>query len=133
MVHDAFIKFTPDSDEGERGVGYLYRIVRNLAFDALKRRRVESRAHLVEPPEWTRPAGEASPEQYALHRDELRLVARALAGMPPEHRTALEMYRFEGCTLEEIATRLGVSVPTAHRNVRAALASIAEALNRAGT
>ncbi len=75
---------------------------------------------------------QASPEQHALHREELRLVARALDTLPAEQRTALEMYRLGGATLEEIAARLGISVATAHRHVRAAMARLAEELDRAG-
>lgn len=132
VVHDAFLKFSPVGADGERGVGYLYRIVRNLAFDVLKRRRIETRAQSADPPDWAQPVHEASPEQHAVHREELRLVARALDALPAEQRTALEMYRLGGSTLEEVATRLGVSVATAHRHVRAAMARVAEELDRAG-
>jgi len=132
VVHDAFIKFSPIGADGERGVGYLYRIVRNLALDVLKRRRVEARANTAEPPDWAQPSRQVSPEQHALHREELRLVARALDALPAEQRTALEMYRLGGATLEEIAARLGISVATAHRHVRAAMARLAEELDRAG-
>lgn len=133
VVHDAFLKFPRSGEEGERGIGYLYRIVRNLAFDTLKRRRLESRTRSGELPDWTMPASEASPEQHAIDREEVRLVARLLKELPPEQRLALEMHRFAGCTLEDVAARLGISVATAHRHVRAALARIAQELDRAGT
>jgi RNA polymerase sigma-70 factor (ECF subfamily) len=131
VVHDAFLKFPPATEEAERGIGYLYRIVRNLAFDSLKRRRLESRTQAGELPDWAQPAAEASPERHVIDRDEIRRVARLIDQLPPEQRKALEMYRFSGCTLEEIAARLGISVATAHRHVRAALARLAQELDRA--
>ncbi|WP_018389465.1 RNA polymerase sigma factor [Ancylobacter sp. FA202] len=132
VVHDAFLKFPPASEEAERGIGYLYRIVRNLAFDSLKRRRLESRTQSDALPDWAQPAPEASPERQLIDRDELRRMARLVSELPPEQRAALEMYRFAGCTLEEVAARLGISVATAHRHVRAALARLAQELDRAG-
>ncbi|WP_428031638.1 RNA polymerase sigma factor [Ancylobacter sp.] len=132
VVHDAFLKFPPDNGEAERGIGYLYRIVRNLAFDTLKRRRLESRTQSTELPDWALPAPEASPERRFIDREDIRRIARLMDELPPEQRTALEMHRFAGCTLEEVAARLGISVATAHRHVRAALARIASELDRAG-
>ncbi|TCK30880.1 RNA polymerase sigma-70 factor (ECF subfamily) [Ancylobacter aquaticus] len=132
VVHDAFLKFPSANEEAERGIGYLYRIVRNLAFDSLKRRRLESRTQSTELPDWAQPAPEASPERHVIDREEVRLLARLMNELPPEQRKALEMYRFAGCTLEEVASRLGISVATAHRHVRAALARIAQELDRTG-
>lgn len=132
VVQDAFLKFAPAApmaEAGTRGLGYLYRIVRNLALDALRRRKVEAKAQQEEPPSWSVPQPAATPEQQALVGEELRTVARILDELPPEMRVALEMHRLGGHTLEEVAAHLGISVATAHRHVRAALVRIAAGLD----
>lgn len=132
IVQDAYLKFAPAAGRpkaAEPALGYLYRIVRNLAFDTLKRRRIEAREARSEPRFWAMPTEVRTPEQGMLFCDEVRRVADILAGLPEETRTALEMHRFGGHTLEEIAERLGLSVATVHRHVRSALAAIAEGLD----
>ncbi len=44
VVQEAFVRFVPEAAQSpSRLKSYLYRIVRNLAFDARRRRRLESR------------------------------------------------------------------------------------------
>jgi RNA polymerase sigma-70 factor (ECF subfamily) len=149
VVQDAYIRFTATAGEaagrekasGERAggeaadggtriahpVAYLYRIVRNLAFD-WNRRRVTEGA-VADPAALDRvPAATASPEREALYRDELRVVAQALAELPERTRVAFEMHRLGGKTLREIATRLNISVGLAHQLVRDAMTHCAAAL-----
>ena len=88
--------------------GYLYRIVRNLAVDSLRRvLPLEAIADQI-------PLDRPSPEAEALHKDQLRIVTAALAELPERSRIALEMHRLEGCKLREIADRLGISITQAH-------------------
>ena len=54
------------------------------------------------------------PECSALYKDELKLVLEAMAELPERTRIALEMHRFGGCTLKEIAAALEISVTLAH-------------------
>ena len=62
--------------------------------------------------------------------DEVRIASEVLNSLPSEIRTAVEMYRFGGHTLDGIAQHLGISVATAHRHVRTAMMKIATALDR---
>ena len=94
--------------------------MRNLAFDVLKRRKVEKRAG-DDGPFWAVPHAEPTPEQSALFCDQVRIVADVLSSRPIEVRIAVEMHRFGGFTLEEVASHLGISVATAHRHVRSAI------------
>lgn len=47
-------------------------------------------------------------------RDDLRIVIDAMAELPDRTRLALEMHRFDGMKLKEIAAELGISVALAH-------------------
>lgn len=99
--------------------GYLARIVRNLAIDRLWRSRRENEtfvpdgeaalAHIV--------ADQPSPEQMALANDEYARLEAALAELPDRMRIAVEMSRFGGAKLREIAEELGVSITAAHELV----------------
>lgn len=133
IVQEAFLKFVPArtwADKPAQPVAYLYRIVRNLSLDFLRRKRLESRELREEMPYWTIPRAEATPEQRALFRDDIRRVSALLAEMPVDTRIAVEMHRFGGCKLDEVAAHLGVSVATAHRMIHTALVEIARRINR---
>ena len=132
IVQDAFLKFASAATAGspEQMLGYLYRIVRNLAFDVLKRRKVETREQQDGLPFWALPRGEATPEQNTLFCEEVQCVARVMADLPVDMRIAVEMHRFGGHTLEEVAGRLGISVATAHRHVRTVMLRLATELDR---
>ncbi|MEE4450547.1 sigma-70 family RNA polymerase sigma factor [Novosphingobium resinovorum] len=98
---------------------YLARIVRNLALDRVWRSRREAASFV--------PDGEMalasvvsdlpSPEEAALARDEFARLEAALAELPERKRIAVEMHRFGGAKLREIAEELGVSLTVAHQLV----------------
>ena len=121
VVQEAFLRFASareKSDEAvERPPAYLYRIVRNLAID---RQRAEA-ARTGEATLENLPSPSATPEQTAIDRDQLRVLAAALAELPERTRTAFNMHRLEGCSLKEIADHLGVSVVRAHQLVKDAI------------
>jgi len=119
LVQEAWLRF----DEAAAGrfldepLSYLYRIVRNLALDV---RRQAQREGLVVVGQGFDAAVDAtsderpSPEAVALYKNEYDLVMEAIAELPERTRIALEMHRFGGCKLKEIAAFLGISVSMAH-------------------
>jgi RNA polymerase sigma-70 factor (ECF subfamily) len=122
LVQEAWLRFDEVSRQRflDEPLGYLYRIVRNLALDGRRRASLESEvlaggesaaAFL-----WSAGA-EPSPETVALYRDELRLLVAALDELPERTRIAFEMHRFGGCKLREIAEFLDISLPWAQRLV----------------
>ena len=133
VVQEAFLRFVPRIASGKddaavtRPLSYLYRIVRNLAFDIVRRRRNEAGIG-VDAEWWMLPAEARMPEQELIHRRTMERVEAALAALPMQTRLAIEMNRFGGYTLQEIGERIGVSVPTAHRLVRDGLLKVATAM-----
>lgn len=135
VVQEAWFRFSAAAAD-QRGaeqinqpVAYLYRIVRNLAIDLVRRSRHEV------PPESsaivfaTIPAATPSPEDQVLHRDEIRVVEKALAELPERTRTAFELHRLRGHTLKETAAAIGVSVTRTHQLVCDALTHCANRLD----
>jgi RNA polymerase sigma-70 factor (ECF subfamily) len=130
VVQEAFIRFLPGRASAAdttvtQPLGYLYRIVRNLAYDFSRRRAAEQR-HLQEAPSWwVIPSTPRTPEQELAHSQELERIDAILAQLSPHARKAVEMHRGGGHTLREIADCLGVSLNTAHRLVREGVARVA--------
>jgi RNA polymerase sigma-70 factor (ECF subfamily) len=121
LVQEAYVRFNavaPDHSL-EKPVGYLYRIVRNLAIDGRRRLLREAGNIALEADVETVGASEEqpSPETIAVDRNELRIMLEALAELPERNRVALEMHRFDQVKLKDIAVHLGISVGLAHRLV----------------
>ncbi len=134
IVQDAFLRLKlKDSDDyaPRQVLSYLYSIVRNLAFDQLKRRSVEARGRDIDPPFWILPQEPDSPEEAVLLADQARIASQTMEELAPDMRRAIELYRIEGWTLEAIAEELGISVATAHRMIRSGMVKIALSLDRA--
>lgn len=134
LVQEAWLRFNAreaGSEAIEQPIGYLYRIVRNLAFDLGRRTATEKR----------QPGSEAlleeladqapGPEQQAVSSDELRVVEAALQELPTRTRQAFEMHRLNGMTLQQIAAALEISVGLAHQLVHQALCHCADRLEQA--
>lgn len=132
IVQEAWIRFSPPRaqtrPEVEQPVAYLYRIVRNLALD-LKRSRSREHDHSASPPLWLLPTTVNDPAETCQHSMTLERLSDALQALPENSRKALELHRFSGCTLAEIASQLGVSLTTAHRLLREALLALARVMD----
>lgn len=109
-VHAALDRYDPRRDFQN----WIYRIARNLAIDALRRRR--RRATLVGEIEGVAPPAQG-PRVDASARaeaEELReRVERALATLPIEYRLALTLREFHGLSPREIARVTDCTYPTA--------------------
>ncbi len=121
IVQEAFLRFRVAATERllEEPVGFLYRVVRNLALDRRRRLQLEDR-HMVGDAAFAAAdveGNQPTPEQEAIDRQALQRVMDAMASLPERARIALEMHRFGGCTLKEIADHLGISSSLAQRLV----------------
>ena len=131
LVQEAWLRFDKAARQRrlDQPLGYLYRIVRNLALD---RRRSSASAEIAADAALSHMAAPvATPEQSAIHRDRLRVLAEALAELPPRTQIAFNMHRIEGRSLKEVANRLGVSVVRAHQLVKDAIRHGAKKLDAA--
>jgi RNA polymerase sigma-70 factor, ECF subfamily len=95
---------------------WIYRIALNLCRDWIRR---ERRAPLVPTPEGVdliELAAEQEPaesiEDLVARHDMSRVVARAMAKLPDEQRTAIILKEYHGMTFQEIAELQGVPLST---------------------
>lgn len=112
----------------------LFRIVRNLALDARRRRAFESRLFAQDETDAAQriasdmPSAQASAEAA----DELAHIMEAVSRLPERTRRAFLMHRIEGLTLVEIGTRLGLSKSVVHELVVSALEHCRKARRQEG-
>lgn len=135
VVQDAYLRFdamktrqqAAAEDAITHPVAYLYRIVRNLSLNCVRRQAsegVSAGTGVLESLSTTAP----TPEREVQCREELLLVAQALAGLPERTRRAFELYRLGGHTLQQVASILGISVGLTHQLVSDAMTCCADRL-----
>lgn len=121
VVQEAYLRFgeAAAKQQLDQPGRYLARIVRNLALDRVWRARREAATFASdgEAAMARAVADKPSPEAQALSRDEHRRLCAALDELPERTRLAVEMHRFAGARLREIAEELGISVTLAHQLV----------------
>lgn len=95
---------------------WLYRITLNLCRDWMRR---ERRAPVVQAPNGLDPldlaaeqAATETVEDVAARRELARVVARAMAALPEEQRTAIILKEYHGLTFQEIADLLDCPLST---------------------
>lgn len=130
VVQEAYLRLGTVSQEISHPVGYLYRIVRNLALDWARRSSTDRPDGAASDTLEAVPHDAPSAEHVLLFRDELRLLQEALVELPERTQAAFRMYRLEGQTLQQIANHLGVSVVRAHQLVKEAIVHAAKRLDR---
>lgn len=122
IIQDAYLRFsTAMADEWrDNPVGYLYRIVRNLALDYCRRRQFERTlfSHNVDDLADVLPEEGPTPEQQAIARSELEQLQTAMDELPERTRLAVEMHRLGGYKLREIAEHLNISTSLAQHLVK---------------
>lgn len=126
VVQEAWVKLNQFSrrEQVARPLNLLFTIVRNLSIDCL---RSTNRTSLVESGDLdetahTIPDPEPSAEVTLIAKQELTGVLDSLQALPERQRKAIELYRFQGLKLREIAEELGISTSLAHTLVIEGLA-----------
>lgn len=101
--------------------GMLYRMVRNLAINELKKREVrrawaESPAHHHSPPQAT-----LTPLDLTVRSELRRTIERAIDELPARRREVFILSRYHGHSYREIAELMGISSQTVANQMSAAL------------
>jgi RNA polymerase sigma-70 factor (ECF subfamily) len=77
------------------------------------------------------PSTQGTPEQIAIRLQHLSMVWEVLANLPARTRQAFSLYRLNGLTQREVATRLGVSVTLVNFMIRDATEALKQCRLRA--
>lgn len=119
VVQEVFLRLMQQRTEPEHMKAWLYRAVRNLAFNrvrSMERRRRREETVAAETPAWFDP-------DPGLEMD-AREAERALQILPAEEREIVTLRIWGGLTLEQIASVLELSAPTILRRLREGLRRI---------
>ena len=92
---------------------WIFRIAVNAALDLMRKRQRHEESHDPVDPEGSQdspalPATDPSPYRLVFSAEVKDKVGLALAGLSPTERTAFVLRHFEGISIEEIGTTLGL-------------------------
>lgn len=132
VVQETFVQVWRQaaSYDASRGgaMAWIATIVRSRALDRLRARAASERAVArSEEDPGTQPTAPATAE-VAAQRELRAQVLTALAALPVEQRSAIELAYYEGLSHSEIAERLGDPLGTVKTRVRLGLAKLASVL-----
>ncbi len=132
IVQEAFIRFNArtDKEKLDNPESYLKVIVRNLSIDHIRRQRrslerIDSSVDVEQVLENT-----SDQEQSMASRQELDIVLSALEDLPAVTRRIVEMHRWEGLKLKEIAEETNLSVTQAHYHLHKGVLHCMKALKK---
>jgi RNA polymerase sigma factor (sigma-70 family) len=111
---------------------YLFQVARSVIMRHVRRARIVP-IHTVDDLERLEPFDDAaSPEQYAIDRDELRQLARAIAAMPLKTREAFVLRRVRDMPQREIAARMRISENTVETHISRGILFLIDWFGRGG-
>jgi RNA polymerase sigma-70 factor (ECF subfamily) len=125
VVQEAFLLLVRQTVAPDNPVGWLYRVVRNRAINAVRTggRRLRRETTVASP-------GEPWFETVAGDRIDAAAATDALQNLPMDEREAIVARLWGGLSFEEIAQLTGNSVSTAFRCYHRGLAALRERLDR---
>jgi len=112
---------------------FLFHAAANLARDNL-RHRIVAQQHADAQTAGAQPEFEATPgtDHIAAIHQEVTLVAKAIAELPPRARAVLQLARIEGYSQKEIAAQMGITPKTVENHLTRALAQLTVRLRGRG-
>jgi len=136
ILQDVWIKVrAPAGRPIANGRAYLYRIAHNLVIDRLRERQRRERRERRWSDERTDHAAGAEPtdpannaEDEMLAREEVALLASALATLPDGARRAFELHKLNGLSHAEVAQQMGISKSGVEKHMAVAMKYLRRAL-----
>ena len=132
VVQETFVQVWRQaaSYDASRGgaMAWVATIVRSRALDRLRSRAASERAVARSEDDPDAQPTAPAPAELAAQRELRAQVMAALAALPVEQRSAIELAYYEGLSHSEIAARLGDPLGTVKTRVRLGLAKLASVL-----
>jgi RNA polymerase sigma factor (sigma-70 family) len=127
MVQEAYLRAFKffGGVRGETGRAWLLRIVRNVCYDHLKKRKVHSSDEELE-----NIPDDSSPETQLQVKSEVEAVRSALASLPEDFRTVLVLREMEELSYREISEITQVPIGTVMSRLARGRQQLAEALKQ---
>src|SRR5262249_13550649 len=119
LVHDTYAKlFALESFDNIRDPkSYTFQAAWSIYVSRMRRAHIVSIRTIANFDQLAVEAPGPSPERQLLDRDELEVLATALAALPAKCREAFILRRVEGFSQREVAEQLGVSEKTIEKHM----------------
>ena len=123
VTQSVFLKvwLAPDAFRGGNFTGWIARLARNSAIDALRKTAREREL----PVEFS---SDGDVGELVLTRVDAERACRLISSLPPDQRHAIELAFFDGLTYAEIAQRTDTPLGTVKTRIRTGLRSLRTAL-----
>ena len=134
VVQDVFAQVWREAGRYDAGrstvAGWIVMLTRTRAIDRLRARRARPDLSATAPAAQaaTLPAAGRTPEAITLLAENVRQVRGALAQLPDQIRSLIELAYYEGLTHSEIAERTGIPLGTVKTRLRTAMGTLRSAL-----
>lgn len=125
IVMDAFLKIWCNRNDLcviNRFDSYLYTLIRNQAFTAIKRRAHE--ASIITKLSLSKSEYQDCTEETVIYNEYQHLLSQAVDQLPPQQRLVYSMSRDEGLKYDEIADQLNLSKNTVKAHLKKALSTL---------
>jgi RNA polymerase sigma factor (sigma-70 family) len=111
---------------------YLYAIARTIILSHIRHSKVVSIRSVDNLEDYDMPVDEPSPEEQASDRQQLHMLALAVAALSERRRSAFLMRVVDGLSHKEIGAKLGVTDEAVQKSVAKSLKKFADLLGRGG-
>jgi RNA polymerase sigma factor (sigma-70 family) len=125
LAQEAFLRaFAAESRRGiEAPKAFLFKVAKNLALNELARQSSMTTEPLgdLAGQEVIEDSSQAAADDVVDSRERIRLLARAIAALPPQCAKVFILRKMQGMSQKEIAGRLNISVRTVENHVAVGL------------
>lgn len=136
LVQDIYVKLSSLEDTGDvqNEVAFVYRLGSNLMLDKLRQERRSAardghwRESTIASVQGEDIADEPWADEALASRQRLGRLIQAVQSLPESQRDAFRFHKLEGLSQAETAARMGVSVSSVEKYIRAALRHLADTL-----
>lgn len=128
LTHEVLARLASRRGDVRNPEGYMFQVASNLLRDRARRasiRRDYAEAAGLDPDLDIDPL---DPHRIAAGREQLRLLARTLDGLPERTRLIFLLFRYEQIDQRTIAESIGISVSAVEKHVHRAMAAVMQAL-----
>jgi RNA polymerase sigma-70 factor (ECF subfamily) len=121
LAQEAFLRaFAAESEHSiQSPKAFLFRVARNLALNELAKQSSAATEPLgdFEAQEVLEDSSQAAVDDAVDGRERIRMLARAIAALPPQCAKVFILRKMQGLSQKEIASRLNISVRTVENHV----------------
>lgn len=123
LAHETFVRYLVAAPTApvDNPRAFLYRIAGNLAIDYLRSHRLSAGQTIDLESCGDLPSDEPGPERYAIARQQLDCLRRAIDELPAKCREVFIRHKFDGLSQKALASEYGVTVNAIEKHLVRAL------------